>query len=203
MTSEAPFLLKQDEQIITDSTYILYYGVGYATTGFYSAGMAHGLIGGISTAYTRKMEKSIHNAVDCHPYLTNKRLVFLKSNISLLTGKETKIEGIMSDIPLENIEAAIPSTKFLFNPTIDVSVRSANGEIDLISFAFLVRSIFQERTDERDNFLELLKKHWNMARARAKVSTNGEDPINIIKNRLAKGEITFEQYQKMMEVLSN
>jgi hypothetical protein len=176
---EIPFFLQKGEKIIKDASVMQYYGVGMVDIGFVGGKVfGSGFFGGLATKETKKREKSIFDAQNCHVYLTNKRLVFAKAKINLLNGQETKIENVFSDIPIKSIEGMNAGTKFKMNSTIEMSVRQANGEMNTIAFAFLkiketgtgfhlnpfktmkhIATTWEPaRVKERDEWISLIKK---------------------------------------------
>ncbi len=213
MAQEVPFFLQTDENIIKDASVIQYYGFGIINVGFGGGAIGDsGFGGGIFTSKQHKREKSVFDAVNCHVYLTNKRLVFVKASINLGATEETGLDTIFSDIPLNLIESIKPDTKFMVHATIDLSVRTPSGEINKISFAFIdtggKKSLMSferyRRQPERDEFLKLIelyrqKIHENIEKP--KIKDDAEDPLKIIKLRYAKGEITKEEYNEMIHLL--
>jgi len=177
--SELPFFLQKGEKIIKDVSVMQYYGAGIVNVGFVGGKVfGSGFFGGVTTTEKKKREKSIFDAQNCHVYLTNKRLVFVKSKIDLLKGEEKKLENVFSDIPLGFIEGMQSGTKFKINPTIDMSVRQPDGEINTVAFAFLkikesgtgislnpfktmknITTAFKPaRVEERDEWMTLITK---------------------------------------------
>lgn len=210
-----PFYLQPNEEIVKDAAVIQYYGVGIINIGFGGGAIGEsGFGGGIFTSKQQKREKSVLDATNCHVYLTNKRLVFVRAAFSMnLTAiNEVAQETIFSDIQLNTIEGIIPGTKFMLHATIDLSVRAPTGEINKISFAFLdnagrsARDMFarNRRVAERDEFLKLIeikKKQFHETATKSQIKEDGEDPIKILKIRLAKGEITKMEYDEMMDLI--
>lgn len=211
---ESPFILKHGETIIRDASSIEYYGVAIQSTGFIGGGMFGGLFGGITSSTQKTLQKSIYNAESCHVYLTNRRLVFVKAKRNILTHKETKIENIFSEIPLELIGGVYEGKK-LYQPTVDLSVKSPSGEINTIAFAFLqvgFRAVLNRptlgggidmsgRVTARDEWIKLIincKSNLLKDVSRG----NSEEPIEILKLRYAKGEITKEEYDQMKTTLT-
>jgi hypothetical protein len=173
----------------------------------------YGLGGGLVTSKQHKREKSVFDAINCHVYLTNIRLVFVKASFNLSVTEEKKLEGIFSDIDLSTIEGIVPGTKFNIHSTIDLSVRSPNGEINKISVAFLdtggkiKRSMFSRyvRAPERDAFLESIqlniKKKTEGTESNVKSEFSNDEPLKILKIRFAKGEISREEYEEMSKLM--
>lgn len=214
-STKLPFYLLPDEEIVKDAAVIQYYGIGIITVGFGGGAIGDsGFGGGIFTSKQQKREKSVLDATNCHVYLTNKRLVFVKAAFSMnLTAiNEVAQETIFSDIPLNSIEGITPGTKFMIHATIDLSVRAPTGEINTISFAFLdnagrsARDMFarNRRVAERDEFLKLIeskRQQFHDTAIKSQIKEDVEDPIKILKIRLAKGEITKEEYDEMMNLI--
>lgn len=208
-----PFYLQPNEEIVKDASVIQYYGVGIITVGFGGGAIGDsGFGGGIFTSKQHKREKSIFDAVNCHAYLTNKRIVFVRAAFDLGVTKETGLDTIFSDIPLNAIEGITPGIKLLLHTTIDLSVRSPTGEINKISFAFLEdgkKSIFalsrrSQRESERDEFLSLIevkRKEFSEEVLKSPDKKDVDDPIKILKIRFAKGEINKEEYEEMMNLI--
>lgn len=220
MVVELPFILQEGEKLIKNASSAQYYGVGIINIGFVGGKMGgSGWFGGITTNQQKKREKSVFDAQNCHVYLTNKRIVFVKAKISLISGKETKLENIFCDIPLEFIEGIYTGTKFKINPTIELSVRSLNGEINKLVFAFLkigsegvfqgmknpVKGMFDAfkpaRIEERDEWINLIKKYKSSSKN--KNSSEIEEPLKILKFRFAKGEISKKEYNQMKKELNS
>jgi hypothetical protein len=205
MNEQLPFLLKQGEKIILDAGSVQYYGIGITNIGFFGGGTLGRGFGGIATGTQVKREKSSLDAVNCHVYLTNSRIVFIKAKLSLLSmNKETKLENIFSEIPLEAIEGIYSGSKVL-NPTVELAVKSPNGEINRIAFAFLAVTftwtVKRKRDVERDEWIKAITK------CKADLSEklpmeNKENPLEILKLRYAKGELTKEEYDQIKKDLS-
>lgn len=209
MPSELPFYLQPGEEIVRDAAVMQYYGVSLINLGFAGGGITDGgLGGGIFTSKQHKREKSLFDATNCHAYLTNNRLVFVKAKFNLGVTEETGLDTIFSDIPLNFIEGLVPGKK-LTHPTIDLSVRSPNGEINKIAVAFLIsggkKSFFENvnRTPERDEWIKLIESYRQglLQKAHQPPSKHEEDPIKILKLRYAKGEITKDEYNEMLGLL--
>lgn len=207
-----PFYLQPGEEIVKDAPVIQYFGIGIINIGFGGGAIGDsGFGGGIFSSKQHKREKSIFDAESCHAYLTNKRIAFVRAFFDFAVTKETGLDTLFSDIPLNAIEGIQPGTKFFLHTTIDLSVRSSTGEINKISFAFLDSAGKSEtgentrykRTKERDEFLRLIEegRHNFVNTTITPVEKNTEDPIKILKIRFAKGEITKEEYEEMMEIL--
>jgi len=212
-SGKLPFYLQPDEEIVKDAPVIQYYGVGIINIGFGGGAIGDsGIGGGIFSSKQHKREKSIFDAVNCHVYLTNKRIVFVRASFDLGVTKETGLDTIFSDIPLNAIEGITAGTKLYLHTTIDLSVRSPAGEINKISFAFLdaggtpgtITAGKYRRGSERDEFLNLIeikRKEFFGDLVKPSVKKHDEDPIKILKVRFAKGEITKEEYAEMMNLL--
>jgi hypothetical protein len=199
--NQIPFILNQGEKVILDTSSVQYYGVGITNVGFFGGGAFSGLFGGITTSQQTKREKSFWDAQNCHVYLTNLRIVFVKAKLGF-ANKEAKLENVISVIPLEAIEGIYAGSK-LMNPTAELSVKFLSGEINKIAFAFLSvglsTSFKHKRGSERDEWIKTLEK------CRADVTQNvpiDEEPLRILKLRYAKGEVTKDEYEQIKKELS-
>jgi hypothetical protein len=213
MSIDLPFLLHEGEELIKDASVMQYFGVGIINVGFGAGGISSsGIAGGIMTSKQQKREKSIFDATNCHVYLTSKRIIFVKAYFNLSVSKEKSLENIFSDIPLEHIEGIYPSTKLMMHTTIDLSVKSPDGTINKISFAFLdsaagIGMKRYKRAQERDEFIaaieEQRKRLFNSKQNPLSQSSvkSDEDPIKLLKIRYAKGEISKEEYEEMKSLL--
>lgn len=215
MSGDLPFILREGEEVIKEASVIQYYGVGIVTVGLGGGGISSsGLAGGIMTSKQHKREKSIFDSTNCHAYLTNERIVFIKAYFNLSVSKEKGLENIFSDISLEYIEGIYPSTKLKTHTTIDLSVRSPDGTINKISFAFLDSAAGMglkryKRAVERDDFIAAIEEQRkrscdNKPNQLSQSSVRSdEDPIKLLKIRYAKGEITKEEYEEMKSLLES
>jgi len=155
--TELTFMLEKGEKVISDVGRITYAGVGYVQSGsaigtqFGNSGMG----GGLFSSKQIKREGSIFDSKPSHAYLTNKRIVFCNAKISLFGGTEKEVSTPLSEISFNQIKGINHSSK-LGCPAIDLSIASANGQIDNIKFWFTGAS--GGREGERDEFLHLIKK---------------------------------------------
>ncbi len=184
--ADLPFILQRGEKLIRD-VQAQYFGVALVSIGVVGGNVSgSNWFGGVSRSKLVKREKSIADAQNCHAYLTNRRIVFVKRTI---TGK---LQGIFNDIHLENIQGIYSSTKFLVMPTVDLAVRSPSGEIDKIAFAF---QKIENKVEERDKWVKLIKQYKGSASSEA--VEDDETPLKILKLRYAKGEISKKEFEKM------
>lgn len=215
MDSNTPFRLQPNENIVEDAPVMQYFGVAMINVALAGGGIGDsGFGGGIVTSKQHKREKSIFDAKNCHVYLTNKRLVFVNAVFNIRATEEKRLEGIFSDIDLSTIEGLTPSTKFKLHSTIDLSVRSASGEFDKISFSFLDQGgknpkAFgsKRRFQERDEFLQLIQETINNDTSESELQQmnrpeiSNEDPLTVLKVRFAKGEISKEEFEEISKLL--
>lgn len=197
---EIPFLLRQSEVVLLDASSIRYYGVGIENIGLVAGGVSDfGLFGGVTSSWQKKREKSILDMQECHAYLTNCRIVFAEAETGFFSGKETKLGKLFGEVPLGIIEGIYAGTKF-GDPTVELAVKSTGGEIDKIAFCF--SWVSGERTKERDRWTESILKCKSDLQKSNSNEVKEIDPLQVIKLRYAKGEITKEQYEQMKRDLS-
>lgn len=198
---EIPFLLRQGEVVLLDASSIQYYGVGIENIGFIAGGVSDfGLFGGVTSNWQKKREKSMLDMQWCHVYLTNLRIIFVEAKTGFFSSKETKLGKLFSEIPLGTIEGVYAGTK-LGNPTTELSVKSTGGEIDKIAFCFSWVS-GELRIQERDNWIKSILRYKSDLQKNNSNEDKRVDPLQIIRLRYAKGEITKEQYEQMRHALS-
>ena len=205
MEQKVPFILEPSEKIILDTTPVQYYGVGISNIGFFGGGQSNSLFGGVTTGMQTKREKSMWDATNCHVYLTNIRIVFVKAQVTFLGYKEKKLENVISEIPFSAIKRIGTGTKMM-NPTVELSVKSPSGQIDNLVFAML-GGVSKELKTKRDEWVKAIEKcvaefSKNIPGDTPKTNKqNEEDPLKILKLRFAKGEITSEEYQQIKDAL--
>jgi len=160
VSKELTFILQKGEKIIKEAERLQYSGPTIISFGM-GTGLGSNLtqntgIGtGIFSSKQIKREGSVWDAKPVHLYLTNKRIMFCNAKISLFGGNEKSIGIPFSEIDYKSIKGINSSSK-LMNPAIDISVAGTNG-IDNIKFWFLGNE--SQRGKERNEFLELIKKH--------------------------------------------
>ena len=205
--NQLPFILEQNEKFVLDAPSIFYYGVSIHYAGIFGGGAFNSLFGGFGSTQQVKREKSMWDAVECHVYLTNLRVVFVKAKTSLFSFREKKLENVISEIPLELIQGIVSGAKIL-NPTIELAVRIPDGSTNNVVFAFVgtvdytVSPNRHTRLSERDQWAAMILQCRNKVSERLSNASNAEDPLRVTKLRYAKGEITKEEYEQMRRDLT-
>jgi hypothetical protein len=136
----------------------------------------------------------------CYAYLTNQRLVFVHQ-----VGKTRDVVG---DVPLDAIEG-LTSDKVFIGPSIVLSVPGTSG-IDHLSVVFAGGQgddpTDRHRNGERDKWMARIKElrdaAVNAPAPAQATAAPAEDPVQVLKVRRAKGEITPQQYEDMKKLLA-
>jgi hypothetical protein len=205
--NQPPFILEQNEKLVMDAPSIFYYGVSIHYTGIFGGGAVSSLFGGLTSTQQVKREKSIWDAIQCHVYLTNLRIVFVKAKTSFFSGKEKALENVVSEIPLELIQGIVSGKKML-NPTIELAVKAPDGSTNNVVFGFNGTVDYttspngHTRLLERDEWARMVLQHRENISKRLSNAGDAEDPLKVLKLRYAKGEITKEEYEQMRRDLA-
>jgi len=147
------------------------------------------------------------DAQNSHVYFTDRRLVAVKADIAFFGGSEKSLGNVISEIPYEQIVGVQPGTK-LGHSTIDLSVKSPSGEMNGISILFLMETSgfkTNKRTSERDDCIQTIleMREKDIQPKVAPAVSQMEDPIQTLKLRYAKGEISKAEFEDMMQVLKS
>jgi len=206
MNQNLPFILNPDEKLIIDSSLAGYTGMKIENMGFFGMGITgSGLGGGLTTSTQHKTEGNILDSRRVHIYLTNKRFIAAIAKQNFLGTEEHSVGTVHSDIALQSIVGIMAQPYMLLGTkvgeAIELSVKAPSGDVDNITISFVTRHRAL-RTDERDNWIRLIREQIEINRKVIQKPSDSEDPVNIVKMRYAKGEITAEQYNEMLEILN-
>lgn len=205
--NQPPFILQRNEKLVMDASSVYYYGVSIHYDGTFVGGAFSSLFGGIASTKQVKREKSWFDSVQCHVYLTDLRIVFVKAKTGLFSTKEKGLENVVSEIPLELIQAIVSGKKML-DPTVELAVKAPDGSTNNVAFSFI--GTFDRTTSanehtrllERDEWAQAILRHRENISERSSNAGDAEDPLKILKLRYAKGEITKEEYDQMRRDLA-
>jgi tetratricopeptide (TPR) repeat protein len=198
------FILDDDEELILDDYNILYTGSKITTRGYVAGGiLAFGLGGGLTRSTQKKVRGGMFDREQIHLYLTNKRLV------SALRADNYTIN---SEIPLPSIVGFSTDQWIDFlgdyqGGELDISVKYPTGEIDSFTLSFFnlgKEEGYEEEldgSDRRDTWLNLIKEQMNNLKKISRPPSSTNTHIETLKGRLARGEITIEQYKELIEIL--
>lgn len=201
MNAGLPFYLAPGEAQVKDEANVFYYGIGIEFVGMFG-GAGDSFFGGLYSSIQHKREKKFLDRRLSHMYLTSYRLVFIHSHLSLLN-KETLKNDILSEIPLDAIQGMSPGMK-ISSPSIEMPIRIQEGRMDNIAISFFGRVKAPFTSQERDAWIRLIED----TRSKYILSKNArshehlrEDPLELLKLRFAKGEISKAEYEEMRAVL--
>jgi len=194
--NEPPFILGQQEKLVLDAPHMTYFGVSVHNIGAFGGGTYSGLFGGLTSSKQVKREKSIWDAIPCHAYVTNLRVLFVKAKRNILSGRDTKLQNVISDISLDSIEGIVSGAK-LGSPTVELAVKFPDGSINNIAFAFLALGFNKPRLAERDEWIKMIGQCRANVPKSLSTAADHDDPLKVLKLRYAKGEITKEEYEQM------
>jgi len=189
-----PFYLENNEELV-DITDVFYIGnkivMESASFGLYG----HGLMGSVSSgSFSEKPDKGRF----CTCYLTNRRLVFFehKTKIAFL-GSVSQTKELFSIIYLDNIES-INKHDFFKAKYIDLSIKNETKGIIKISYYCDIH----KNDVDRDEYIKMLTNTRELYIKNKNVINDKNIPIDVLNMRLAKGEISIEEYEKLKKVLS-
>jgi len=187
MTVDFPFRLLRDEKVLFDSNLFL---IDYVLdTKSSNIGLfGGGLFGGISAGKTRHAEDHFTKGITSHGYITNRRLVFFKSDYGIFSGYG-KIREMFRDIPLEEVQGVYFKEKHRKKFKIEI-VADKTFTID-----------FGDKHRNGEKWLSILSHVRDKGHSLQRESPLIEDPAQILKLRLAKGEITKEEYVDLLKLL--
>ena len=193
--NELPFLLQPDERLEATAMNMQYRGPTMITSTLGGGLGGDHLFGGIATSKSQKRENSAFDAKSCDCYLTNHRLVLVKHGSK---------GGIAGNIPLKAIQA-LSAGSFISGQNIQLSFQGAQG-VDNASIIFVAKLYGDDRLRkaERDVFLTRTRELLDLGlkTSAVPVAAPAEDPMQVLKMRLAKGEITPQQFEEMKKLLS-
>ena len=166
MEKNLTFMIEKREKIIGEIKKVDYVGVGYITSGS-AVGLGSGFVGdaslgsGLFSTKQIKREGSIFDAKRAYVYLTSKRIVFCNIKGGLLGG-EQEIGTPFSVISLKEIKGLSAGTKMVLLssfPCINIAITGERSGLDNIKIIFPENGWTAEnRKEERDKFLDLIKK---------------------------------------------
>lgn len=186
-----PFILQNDECFLKKIGF-QYIGNEIITTSSSMGLYGSGLFAGMGTAKTRKKKAG---GIFATAYFTNKRLVVTETQFKLFGG--TKEGDIISMIGYDKIQGITPR-KFIRAHNIDLVVKDHDGSIANITLNI------GPKEKERDELIKIIQDN------REKLIHKGEtvdkkleltDPLQILKIRLAKGEISEKEFKELSELL--
>ncbi len=187
--SDIPFILRPGENVIMTADKVQYRGptiIADTLGGFAGSG---GLGGFGARTKQRKREGSFLDAVMASIYLTNERLIVAKEGWHK--------HGLAAELELHELRA-VQSGKTFIGPAIEIAVPSGSG-VDNLSIIF-IRQYRNARDEERDAWLVALKKGSERP-VPPIVRPATEDPLTVLKMRLARGEISEEEYERHVKLL--
>ena len=187
------FFLQEDGHIIEKIPKIAYYG--YHSTTISSTSALHvgfGVFSGKSESKTIKVNDNLSNRDLCNGYLTNERLLLVRRD-PLDSCKEGSIIFMAQ---LHQIKKIFPRKSMLGGFIIDFLIKQSELEINTVSVSV------GRKKEKRDNVIHLIHKtkeeYIHSIKQDNKHIYKNTDSINILKVRLAKGEITQKQFSEIM-----
>jgi len=189
---ELPFILDTDETLLQAIDF-QYFGSEVITSSSNVGLYGSGLIVGVGSSKTRKKKAGFFGGKLARAYFTNKRLIVTEKKITMFSGvKEGEIIAI---IDYDKIQGITPR-KFVRAHNIDLVVKDFNGSPVSVSL-----NIGSDES-ERDQFIRLIKENREKLIHRDSKKSELEDPLSILKIRLAKGEISKKEYEELSALLS-
>ncbi len=189
---ELPFILETDETLL-NAIDIQYFGSEISTSSSNVGLYGSGLIVGVGSSKTRKKKVGFFGGKLARAYFTNKRLVVTEKKITMFSGvKEGEIIAI---IDYDKIQGITPR-KFVRAYNIDLVVKDFDGSPVNVSL-----NIGPDES-ERDQFITLIKENREKLLNRDAKKPELEDPLTILKIRLAKGEIAKQEFEELSALIT-
>jgi len=201
---EVPFILKDDEIIILHNQSCNYFGQKFVqkTSGWGVGGAVTPSLGIGSASSTTKKEKSLDYHTSVSMFATNKRLVFIKYKKNFWEGGFKGYGDMVSEIFYESISSVKQEKQYGSY----VLILKVGVGMDKISIA-LHTAAFMKKEKQRtlvNKWEEVINQQREKAKQRIKDSSESEKEeisLQTLKNRLAKGEITIQEYEEIKKIL--
>jgi len=203
---EIPFILKDNEKIILHNEPCYYVGERFVlkTTGWGLGSGALSLSFGSFSSKT-KNEKELERTVS-GMFATNERLVFIKYKTDWIGGHGGGYWGygdMVAEIPYEHITSVKKDKHWMLGSHIKLEIGVG---VDKISIELSKCPGFKYKWWDKRllKWEETIKQNCELAKQRIKDSTEQEKEETshqALKFRLAKGEITIQEYEKIKKIL--
>jgi len=200
---DLPFILQPGEEIVDEAGDIEYRGMVITSFGSYVGGNIDSLFGGFTTSKIRKQEAGILDAKKVFLHLTNLRLVFSGPYVD---------DPVISEIPLSAIIGVTPADWTFLGATLGgkimLSVKVPAGDVEKIGLSFHGRKDGAEKKSDsfarRDEWLKIINNQiraFKIIQNTQQKSLDADDPVNVAKLRLARGEITPQEFKEILDLL--